>query len=141
LGSVRILIVDDFESWRLAIRSILVNDSELEVVGESSDGQDAVRKSEELRPDVVLLDIQLPGLNGFVAAQRIAKISPGTKILFLTAHRCLEFVQEALGIGAGVIVKADADEHLLPAIRAIIRDEPFLRVKILNETSRDFDDT
>jgi DNA-binding NarL/FixJ family response regulator len=106
LGPVRILIVDDFESWRLTIRSILVDDSDLEVIGESSDGLDAVRKSEELRPDLVLLDIQLPGLNGFVAAQRIAKVSPGTKILFLTAYRCLEFVQEALGIGAGVIVKA-----------------------------------
>jgi DNA-binding NarL/FixJ family response regulator len=140
LGPVRILIVDDFESWRRTIRSILVDDSDLEVIGESSDGLDAVRKSGELRPDLVLLDIQLPGVNGFVAAQRIAKISPGTKILFLTSYRCLEFMQEALGIGAGLVVKAEAGQDLLPAIRAIIRNEPFLRFKILDENSPDSDD-
>jgi len=117
-----------------------MDDSDLEVIGESSDGLDAVRKSEELRPDLVLLDIQLPGLNGFVAAQRIAKISPGTKILFLTSYRCLELIQEALGIGAGLVVKTEAGEHLLPAIRAIIRDEPFLRVKILDENSPSSED-
>jgi DNA-binding NarL/FixJ family response regulator len=140
LGPVRILIVDDFESWRRSIRSILAGDSDLEVIGESSDGLDAVRKSEELRPDLVLLDIQLPGVNGFVAAQRIVKISPGTKILFLTTFKCLELMQEALGIGAGLIVKADAGQHLLPAIRAIIRDEPFLGIKILDENSPNSDD-
>jgi DNA-binding NarL/FixJ family response regulator len=140
LGPVRILIVDDFESWRRTIRSILVDDSNLEVIGECSDGLDAVRKSEELRPDLVLLDIQLPGLNGFVAAQRIIKISPDTKILFLTTYKCLELMQEALGIGAGLIMKADAGLHLLPAIRAIVRNEPFLRIKILDEDSPNSDD-
>jgi DNA-binding NarL/FixJ family response regulator len=140
LGPVRILIVDDFESWRRTIRSILVDDSNLEVIGECSDGLDAVRKSEELRPDLVLLDIQLPGVNGFVAAQRIVKSSPDTKILFLTTYKCLELMQEALGIGAGLIMKADAGQHLLPAIRAIVRNEPFLRVEILDKNSPNSDD-
>src|SRR5215469_3952428 len=96
LGPVRILIVDDFEPWRRAVRAILDNDSEFEVVGECANGSEAVQKSGELQPDLVLLDIQLPVMNGFVAAQRISEISPDTKVLFLSAHRSIDVVREAL---------------------------------------------
>lgn len=133
LGPVRILVVDDFEPWRRAVRSILANDSDLEVVGECSDGSKAVQKSSELQPDLVLLDVQLPGMNGFVAAQQICKISPKTKILFLSGQSSFEFVREALRIGGGMVRKADAHRDLLPVIRAVIGNEPFLRFEVLED--------
>jgi DNA-binding NarL/FixJ family response regulator len=134
LGPVRILLVDDFARWRLAVRSILAEDEDLEVVGEASDGLEAVQKCAELQPYLVLLDIQLPKMNGLDAARQIHKVSPDTKILFLSSYCCLEVMQEALRIGAGFVVKADASRDLLPIVRAIIRNEPFVRFKFLFDT-------
>jgi DNA-binding NarL/FixJ family response regulator len=134
LGPVRILIVDDFEPWRRAVRLILAEDADLEVVGESSDGLDAVQKSEELQPDLVLLDIQLPKINGLDAARQIRKVSPGTKILFLSSYHSLEMMREALRVGTGFVVKADAARDLLPIVRAVVRNEPFVRFRFLNDS-------
>ena len=122
MGPIRILIVDGFEPWRRSVRSILASDPSMRVVGECSNGVDCVRKAETLRPDLVLLDIQLADLNGFIAAQRIMKISPNTKILFLSAQESLRNLQEALGIGAGFVLKEDAERELLSVVRAISRD-------------------
>jgi DNA-binding NarL/FixJ family response regulator len=131
MGPVRILIVDDFEPWRRAVCSILAEDADLEVVSEGSDGLEAVRKSEQLQPDLVLLDIQLPKMNGLDAARQIRKVSPGTKILFLSSYQCLEVMREALKVGAGFVVKADAARDLLPIVRAAVRNEPFVRFRFL----------
>jgi DNA-binding NarL/FixJ family response regulator len=133
LGPVRILIVDDFEQWRRSISSILAEDADLEVVGESADGVDAVQKSGELLPDLVLLDIQLPKMNGLDAARQIRRVSPHTKILFLSSYRSLEVMREALKVGAGFVVKADAARDLLPIVRAVVRNEPFVRFRFLDE--------
>lgn len=135
MGPVRILIVDDFEQWRQTVRSILAGDPSIEVVGECSDGFDAVAKTRELEPDLVLLDIQLPGMNGFVAAQQITKIYPETKILFLSVHGSLEPLREALKIGAGLVAKTNAAHDLLPTIWAVIRDEPIVRFRMLDNKS------
>jgi DNA-binding NarL/FixJ family response regulator len=129
LSPIRILIVDDFAPWRDAVRSILAEDGDLEVVGESPDGLDAVQKSEELQPDLVLLDIQLPMMNGLAAAQEIRKILPGTKILFLSSYQSAEVMHVALGVGAGFVVKADAARDLLALIRTVIQNEAFLRFR------------
>lgn len=131
MGPIRVLVVDDFEPWRRAVCSILGTDSDFEVVGECSDGADAVHRSGELQPDVVLLDVQLPGMNGFVAAEQISKISPKTKVLLLSAQRSFEVVREALRIGAGMIAKTDAHRDLLPTIRAILRNEAVVRFEFL----------
>ena len=137
LGLVRILIVDDFEQWRRSIGSILAEDADLEVVGESADGMDAVQKSEKLQPDLVLLDIQLPKMNGLDAARQIRRVSPHTKILFLSSYRSLEIMREALKVGAGFVVKADAGRDLLPIVRAVVRNEPFVRFRFLDEGPSD----
>ena len=133
----RVLVVDDFEKWRIAICSILAEDTDFEVIGESSNGLDAVHKSGELLPDLVLMDIGLPGLNGLDAARQILEVSPRTKILFLSAAHVLEVIREALSIGAGFVLKADASENLLAIARSIVRDEPFVRFSLLNEFGGD----
>ena len=131
LASVRILIVDDHGPWRLAISSFLQQQKDLEVICEASDGLEAVEKSAALQPDVVLLDISLPNLNGFEAARQIRKVSPGSRILFLTSHDSPDLVQEALRIGAlGFVIKSDAASDLLPAVSAVMRDQRFVRSRL-----------
>jgi DNA-binding NarL/FixJ family response regulator len=133
LGLVRILVVDDFEQWRRSIGSILAEDADLEVVGESADGLDAVQKSEKLQPDLVLLDINLPKMNGLDAARQIRRVSPRTKILFLSSYHSLEVMREALKIGAAFVVKADAARDLLLIVRAVVRNEPLVRFRFLDD--------
>src|SRR5271155_561676 len=128
MAAVRIFIVDDYEPWRRAVCSILEQCKDLEVICEGSDGLEAVEKSAALKPDVVLLDISLPNLNGFEAARQIRKVSPGSRILFLTSHDSPDLVQEALRIGAlGFVIKSDAASDLLPAVSAVMRDQRFVR--------------
>ena len=87
LAPVRILLVDDFQPWRRCVSTMLEGCGEFQIVGEASDGLEAVRKSEELRPDLVLLDIDLPGLNGIEAARRICAVAPDSAILFISGNQ------------------------------------------------------
>ena len=126
MAAVRTFIVDDSRAWRRAVCALLCDHLDVVVICESADGLDAVRKSEELQPDLVLLDIGLPNLNGLEAARQIRKVSPSSRILFLTSHRNPELLQEARRIGAlGFVVKSNAARDLLPAVRAVMRDEQF----------------
>ena len=125
--SVRILVVEDHELFRRFICSTLGEGSELQIIGEASDGLEAVRKAEELHPDLILLDIGLPSLNGIEAARRIHKLSPESKILFVSQESSADVVREALGTGAsGYIVKTDAGRELLEGVRAVLRGELFV---------------
>jgi DNA-binding NarL/FixJ family response regulator len=125
MPEARILVVDDVEVWRHEIRSIL--EPEFQVVGEASDGLEAVRKAQQLKPDLILLDLGLPFLNGIEAANRIRQVVPGTKIIVLTQNRDKDIVQTALSTGAhGYVLKTDAASELLPAIKAILRGETFV---------------
>jgi DNA-binding NarL/FixJ family response regulator len=127
LAAVRIFIVDDCEPWRRAVRSILQRQEDLEVICEGSDGLEAVQQSAELQPDVVVLDIGLPNLNGLEAARQIRKVSPGSKILFLTMQDSPEVVREALMIGAlGFVAKLDAVSDLLLAVNTVMRNQRFV---------------
>jgi two-component system, NarL family, nitrate/nitrite response regulator NarL len=121
VGLVRILVVDDYEPWRCFVRSVFSESSEFEIVGESTDGLEAIRMSAELEPDVILLDIGLPKLNGFDAAREIQKVSPNSKIVFVSLNRSPEMIREAQNIGAhGFVSKLDVEDGLMQAVRVAV---------------------
>jgi DNA-binding NarL/FixJ family response regulator len=127
VSSVRILVVDDYEPFRRFIRSALRKGPELQIVGETSDGLEAVNKAEELQPDLIVLDIGLPTLNGIEAARRIRKLSPQSKIIFVSQEFSADVVQEALSLGAlGYVVKTHAGSELLAAVEAIRQGRQFV---------------
>ena len=129
ISSVRILLVDDFELFRRFVASILEKQPQLRVICEVSDGLEAVLKAQELQPDLILLDIGLPRLNGIEAARRIREVSPQSKILFVSENRSWDVAEEALRTGAlGYLVKSDAASQLLPAIRAVLQGKRFVSV-------------
>ena len=129
--AARILVVDDFGPWRLSACWRLEAHKHLQVVGEAEDGLEAIRKAEELKPDMVLMDIGLPNLNGIEAARWIGKLIPEAKILFLTQHNDTGLMKAALSSGGrGYVLKEDAESELLPAIEAVLRGEKFVSVRL-----------
>jgi DNA-binding NarL/FixJ family response regulator len=124
---VRILVVDDYEPFSRYLRATLQARSDLVVIGEASDGIEAVQKAEELRPDLILLDIGLPSLSGIEAARRIRKLCPESKILFVSQESSADVVQGALATGArGYLPKADAGSELLEAVDAVLQGGQFV---------------
>jgi DNA-binding NarL/FixJ family response regulator len=126
-SAVRILVVDDFEPFYRFVRSMLQESPELQVICEVSDGLEAVKKAEELQPDLILLDIGLPRMNGIEAARRIRTLSPESKILFVSQESSADVVQEALSLGAaGYVLKAQAGPELLAAVDAVLQGKQFV---------------
>jgi DNA-binding NarL/FixJ family response regulator len=120
-------VVDDYEPFRRFVRSTLGKRPELQIVREASDGLEAVRACEELRPDLVILDIGLPTLNGIEAARRIRKVSTASKILFVSQESSSDVVQETLGSGGlGYVVKAYAASELLAAVDAVCQGRQYV---------------
>lgn len=123
----RVLVVEDSESLRKFVCSTLRERPELQIVAEVIDGLEAVHRAEELKPDLIVLDIGLPSLNGIEAARQIRKISPQSKILFLSQESSADVAQECLRLGArGYVVKAHAGSELLVAVDAVLRGAWFL---------------
>src|SRR5205823_4328938 len=130
----RILVVDDFEPWRRFIWSGVSNQPNLQIVAEASDGLEALQKAEQLQPDLILLDIGLPALNGIEAARRIRRLSPNSKILFLSEHRSIDIAKEAIRAGgSGYVVKSDAGNDLLPAVAALLQGKHFASASLGNQ--------
>jgi CheY-like chemotaxis protein len=122
-----VLVVDDYEPFRRFIRSTLQRAQGLLIVAEALDGLEAVQKSEELQPDLVLLDISLPKLNGIEAARRIRKLSPKIKIIFVSQESSADVLQEALDLGAlGYVVKMHAGSELPDAVEAVCQGRRFI---------------
>jgi DNA-binding NarL/FixJ family response regulator len=137
-SSVRVLVVDDFEPYRCLVASILRKKPELQILCEVSDGCEAVQKAEELQPDLILLDIELPNLNGIEAASRIRQVAPGAKLVFVTQNSDHEIVAAALITGAhGYVLKTDAGSELLPAVAAVLRGDKFISSGIKRRRSRE----
>ena len=124
--AIRILLADDFEPWCRFVCSKVQHEPELQIICEASDGLLAVHKAEELKPDLILLDIGLPKLNGVEAARTIRKLAPKSKILFLSQESSAGVVLEALSTGAAFVLKADAGKELIPAIRAVSLGKQYL---------------
>jgi DNA-binding NarL/FixJ family response regulator len=123
---VRVLVVEDFEPFRQFIHTTL-QQTEFQIVGESWDGIEAVQKAEELQPDLILLDIGLPFLNGIEAARQIRKLSPQPKILFVSQESFADVIEEAMNSGAmGYVVKAHAASDLLAAVEAVCEGRTFV---------------
>jgi DNA-binding NarL/FixJ family response regulator len=123
---VRVLLVDDYHPWFLFIRSMLQEAWELQILAEVSDGREAVQKAVELQPDLILLDIGLPTLNGIEAARQIRDHSPDAKIIFVSEQRSLDVITEALSTGSGCVLKSCAPRDLLPAIKAVLAGGRFV---------------
>ena len=131
MPALRILIADDHSVVRAGLRTLLESHGNWEVCAEAGDGRDAVEKATKLKPDVAVLDIGMPLLNGVEAARRIHKASPGTEILILTMHESDDLVQHVVEAGArGYILKDDADRVLIAAVEAVRHHKPYFSTRV-----------
>jgi DNA-binding NarL/FixJ family response regulator len=142
MKKIRILLADDHAVLRAGIRVLLEAQPDLEVIGEAGDGQAAVQRARELQPDVVVMDIGMPGLDGLAATRQILDSNPKTRILFLTQHENKEYVLPALKLGAaGYVLKRAEGDELLTAIRTVYAGGTFLDPAIagalVSEVNRD----
>jgi DNA-binding NarL/FixJ family response regulator len=124
---VRILLADDHSLVRQGFRRILESHPDFEIVGEAADGRQAVEMTEKLKPDVVVMDVAMPGLNGIDATRQICETSPRTRVLALSMHRDAVYVREILRAGArGYLLKDAIDADLVSAVRAVARGEGYI---------------
>jgi DNA-binding NarL/FixJ family response regulator len=136
-STVRVLVVDDFQPFRSFIISMLSEHPHLHIVGEAEDGFDAVRKAAELNPNLVLLDISLPGQSGLAVARQILNASPEIKIISVTADASPEVARTVLDVGIhGYVVKARIIVDLIPAIETVLRGETFVSGVLALDTGR-----
>lgn len=131
MTALRLLVVDDHAVVRRGVRALLESRPGWEVCGEAVDGQDAIRKAADLKPDIVVLDISLPGLNGLEATSRILKESPESEVLILTMHHSEELAQQVIKAGArGYVLKSDADQSLVAAIDKLSQHQTFFTSRV-----------
>src|ERR1700756_286068 len=120
MKNLRILIADDHDLMRRGVKTLLQSHAGWEICGEANTGREAVAKSEELKPDIVILDISMPDLNGVEAARRIRKASPNTEVLILSVHYSDQLIREIVDAGVrGYIVKSDSDRDLVTAVETL----------------------
>lgn len=131
MAALRVLVADDHEIVRKGIRSLIEEREGWEVCGEASDGRDAVVKAQSLEPDIVILDISMPLLNGLEATRQIRKNRPTSQVLILSMHETEQVIQQVLEAGAmGYLFKSDAGRDLVGAIEALERNKTFFTSKV-----------
>ncbi len=131
MSAVRILVADDHEIVRKGLRALLEGHSGWEVVDEAVDGREAVEKARRLEPDLVILDVSMPNLNGLEACRQIRKEVPATEVLILTIHDSEQLVREVLEAGArGYVLKSDAGRELVTAVEAVRKHKPYFTHKV-----------
>jgi DNA-binding NarL/FixJ family response regulator len=132
--SIRVLVVDDFEPFRQFVQSALQKLADVQVIAESSDGLDAVQKAQELQPDLILIDVGLPKLNGIEAVRRIRQLSPSSRILFVSENRSADVAQEALNNGgSGYLFKSDVTSELLAAVKAVLAGKRYISANLTSQ--------
>jgi DNA-binding NarL/FixJ family response regulator len=137
-STFRVLVVDDYDPWLAFVAATLKNQSKLRIIAEARDGLEAVQIAQQLQPDLILLDIGLPTLNGIEAARRIRELSPKSKILFVSDNRSRDIAEEGLRTGAiGYVVKSDAGAELLPALKAALEGRRFLSAGLAGRNAVD----
>jgi DNA-binding NarL/FixJ family response regulator len=139
MARIRVFLTDDHTLFRQGIRTLLSAEPDIEVVGESANANDAVERTAELRPDIVLLDISMPGMSCFQAIRQIHKLRPETKVLLLTMYDDEDYLAEGMDAGAkGYILKDSPAEHLLLAIREAHRGGSYMSPRMLTHLVEDF---
>lgn len=136
---IRILLADDHRMVRQGFRLILQAQQDMEVIGEAGNGREAVELASKLRPDVVVMDVTMPELNGIEATRRIRDISPFIRVVALSVHRDGVYVREIVRAGAeGYILKESADSELLSAIRAVAEGHSYLSPEVAGAVLKDY---
>jgi len=136
---IRILLADDHAVVRQGFRLILSGQADMEIVGEAGDGNQAVEQAEKLKPDVVVMDVAMPNLNGIEATRRLAEAAPHTRVLALSMHKDSVYVREILRAGAkGYLLKDSIDRDLLDAVRAVAKGEAYLSPAIADSVLTDY---
>jgi DNA-binding NarL/FixJ family response regulator len=139
MSKTRILLADDHTLFRQGIRTLISAEQDMEVVGEASNGGEAVDRAGEIRPDVVLMDIGMPGMSSFEATRQIKKVRPETKILFLTMYDDEDYLVEGMEVGAsGYVLKDSPANQLVAAIRDVCRGGSYLSPRMLSQLVDDF---
>ena len=139
MPKIKCLLVDDHTLFRQGVRRLLETESDFEVVAEAQDGGDAVEKAREMRPDIVLMDIGMPGLSSFESARQIKKTRPETKILFLTMYEDEDYLVQCLEVGAsGYVLKDTPAPQLLTAVRDVFKGGKYLSSQVLGKLVEDF---
>jgi DNA-binding NarL/FixJ family response regulator len=137
---MKVLLAEDFAPFRVLINSLIKDVASLQLICEVADGSAAVEKARELRPDLILMDIGLPGLNGIEAARRIRVFLASSKILFVSQESSSEIVQEALSLGAcGYILKSRVGSELLAAIESVLQGNQYVSDGLAGYNSADGD--
>ena len=139
MPKIRCLLTDDHTLFRQGVKRLLETESDFEVVGEAADAGESVEKARELRPDVVLMDIGMPGLSSFEAARQIRKTRPETKVLFLTMYEDEDYLVQCLEVGAaGYVLKDTPAPQLLTAVRDVYKGGKYLSSQVLGKLVEDF---
>ena len=125
--AITLLLVDDFAAFRTVVSSLLGKKPELHIVGEASEGIEAVQKAQQLQPSLILLDIGLPKLNGIAVARQIHELAPQSKIIFVTQESSADIVREAISSEAmGYVLKCNVQSELLKAIDSVLAGKEFI---------------
>lgn len=142
MAQVRILLVDDHAILRAGLRLLIDNQSDFTVIGEAESGQQAIMQTKQLQPDVILLDINMPDLDGINTLPSLKKLAPASKVLVLTMHDDASYLRKALDAGAsGYVLKRAVDTELILAIRAVMRGDKYIHSAMTQKLLNQFDET